>query len=256
MGNNIYQIQQDLIAIFDEIEENGGEITPATEAALTIKQDEFKDKVKDYTSVIKLIENDINLIKLEQKRLKELADRKQKVIDKLNRILLVAIEQFGDVKKTGVKFIDYGTGVVSIRNTKAVAVDTELLKDIEHQIKTMFDYTRDTNQLDVEDRLHSENLIEAITGEHLNPEGYMSTGITISEDDLNHTNLKVTVKLPTKSVLNGETYPIFKEILKHCSDYSLEADVSKSEIKKELEENGACAPNIARLVTNQSIQIK
>lgn len=253
---NIFKIQENLYSIFGLIEENGGEITPEIEACLAITQDEFESKVEDYTNVIKSLNFDINLIKNEQKRLKDLADRKQKIIDKLNKILIDAIDNFGSTKKTGVKFVDYGTGIVSIRQTKAVEVDTELLKDIEQQIKCLFEYSKATNQLDVEDRLHSENLIDAVNGEHLTPEGLMISGHNITENDLNHTNIKLTVKLPSKTIFDGESYPVIKEILKHCSDYELEAGLSKSEVKKELEENGSCIPNLARLVTNKSIQIK
>lgn len=253
---NIYNIEQDLIAIFDEIEENGGEISPELEKELCIKQSEFKEKVESYTKVIKLLDQDITSIHEEKKRLTDLAASKQKIIDRLTTIIIGAINTFGETKKTGVKYLDYGTGSVSIRNSKAVDVDDELLKEIEEQMKHLWNYIKDTNQLDVEDRLHSENLIDAISGTHLNHDGYMTDGTPVTEDDLNHTNIKLTLKLPTKELLNGESYPVIREILKHCSDYNLEANVAKSEIKKELEENGACAPNLARLVSNQSIQIK
>ena len=253
---NIYQLQQDIITIFDEIEENGGEITPELEKELAIKQDEFKDKVQNYTKVIKLIEQDLNAIKEEKKRLTDLSISKQKIIDRLTKIIISAINTFGETKPSGVKYLDYGTGSVSVRNSKAVDVDEDLLKDLQTQMVALFENMKTNNQLDVEDRLNSENLIHAISGEHHDADDHVITGFNVTEDDLNHTNIKLVVKLPTQEILNGKSYDVIKEILKHCPDYSLEANVSKSEIKKELEENGACAPNLARLVTNQSISIK
>lgn len=63
---NIYQIKQELISIFDELEENGGELTPELEEQLEISQEAFRDKIESYTNVIKLLECDIQGIKLEQ----------------------------------------------------------------------------------------------------------------------------------------------------------------------------------------------
>ena len=39
-------------------------------------------------------------------------------------------------------------------------------------------------------------------------------------------------------------------------DFDVAPAISKSELKKKLEANGACAPNIAKLKTNKSISIK
>lgn len=253
---NIYQIKQELISIFDRIEENLGEITPELEEELSIQEENFKNKVEDYTKVIKLLENDIDSIKLEQKRLKELADSKQKIIKRLTNIIIDAVEEFGETKQSGVRYIDYGTGNVSVRNNKAVDVNEDLLKNISVDIKHVLSYMKDTNQFDVEDRLNCENLIEAISGTHYYTDGTFGYGPAITEDDLNHTDVKVSFKIPISSITNGETYPIFKEILRHCENYDLEALVSKANIKKDLEENGACAPNLAKLAINKSIIIK
>ena len=50
--SNIYNIQQNLLSIFEQIEENEGELTPELELALQINQANFKNKVRDYTKVI------------------------------------------------------------------------------------------------------------------------------------------------------------------------------------------------------------
>ena len=41
---NIWQIQQELLDIFNELEENGGELTSELEDKLNITQSEFKNK--------------------------------------------------------------------------------------------------------------------------------------------------------------------------------------------------------------------
>ena len=253
---NIFEIKQELQTIFDELEENGGELTPELAEQLLIKQEEFKDKVEAYTNAIKLLEGDVALIKNEQKRLKELVDRKQKTIDKLKDIILLAVDQFGEVNRNNVKFLDYGTGQVSIRRSKAVDVDSHVLETIGTCIVSTMDNERTNNQLDVIDHLDVTNLINSIALDYQDENNNLIVGSTVTEDDLNHTQIKLTAKVPMSKLLNGESYPVLREIVKHSPTYDIEATVVKSEIKKELEENGACAPNLARLVTNKSIQIK
>jgi hypothetical protein len=66
---NIWQIQQDLLAIFDELEENGGELTEELEQKLAISQEDFRSKVESYTNVIKSIKADVAAIDEERKTL-------------------------------------------------------------------------------------------------------------------------------------------------------------------------------------------
>ena len=109
---NIYQIKQDLLSIFDELEEQ-----------LNISKEEFKDKIKSYSDVVKMLENDITDIKAEKARLSDLQKSKEKSIERLKKIMIESIEMFGDITKSGSKFIDFGTGKVSVRQTQAVEVE-------------------------------------------------------------------------------------------------------------------------------------
>lgn len=251
---NIYQIEQDLLAIFDEIEAQGGEITPEIEQQLVITQETFKEKIEDYTKVIKLLNNDIDSIKLEQKRLKDLADKKQKTIDNLKKIILNAINQFGNTKKSGVKYLDYGTGEVSIRTTTVVDVDTDLLDKLKDAIYNITEYNKTVNQLDVEDHIDINTIINVM---NTSMNGFDNPDIyEITSDDLNNTNVELTVKLPVSDLINGKSYSVIREIAKATDVFKLDVNVSKTDLKKKLEENGSCAPNIAKLVQNQTLTIK
>ena len=68
---NIWQIQQDLLDIFNELEENGGELTPELEEKLAVTQEDFKNKVKSYGEVIKSLKGEIDTIDKETARLKK-----------------------------------------------------------------------------------------------------------------------------------------------------------------------------------------
>lgn len=244
---NIYQIQQDLLAIFDELEENGGELTEELEQKLAITQEEFKDKVEDYTNVIKNLESDMNAIKVEQARLKALYDRKEKVSKKLKEIIINAINEFGDTKKSGVKYLDYGTGEVSVRKTQAVEVNEPLVKYVGDYLGRMITFNKECNQLNVIDHIEKSEIITDVA---------QNTDMVVGGDDLDHINVDLSITVPLKDLATGEGYPALREIAKYSDFYKLSTSVSKSAIKPELEENGSCMPNLAKLSTNKSLTIK
>ena len=242
---NIYQISQDLLSLFDEIEANGGEITPEQEQELAITQDALKDKVKSYVGVIQHYKDDLAAIKAEEARLKSLKDSKQKIIDRLSNVVIKAIDEFGDTTKAGAKFIEYPTGKVSIRKSESVEVDDNVVNHIVN------------NQLDVIDRIDKDILTDKIaTMPHKLGEVMIDSGYNVTDADLNHITLDVSCQINLADILDGCAYDVVKEIAKHSLNFEAKPKISKTDLKNELKENGSCAPNIARLVTNKSLTIK
>ena len=244
---NIYQIQQDLLAIFDELEENGGELTPELEEELSITQEDFKNKVESYTDAIKNLEADMAAIKVEQARLKTLYERKEKTANKLKEIIINAVNEFGDTKKSGVKYLDYGTGEVSVRKTQAVSVNDSLVKEIELRLANEAQYNKEINQLDVCDHIDILGLATDYN---------MGNKVEVTENELNHIDVNLSVTLPLKDLATGKGYPALREIVKYSDFYKLSTSVSKSAIKSDLKENGSCMPNLAKLSNNESLTIK
>lgn len=246
---NIYQIKQEFINIFDELEENGGELTDELAEKLAITQDEFKEKAKSYANAIKLFEQDIESIKIEQKRLKDFAAKKQKIIDKLTNVLIASIEEFGDTKPSGVKYVDYGTGEISIRKSTAVNVDDSVLHDIERGIEGYIQDSKINKQLDTVNNIDENQLINYITSCD-----FAHQDITV--DDINHASISLNVKIPIKDLIDGCGFNTLREAVKYTPHVTIKSEVSKSELKPQLQENGSCAPLLASLVENKSIQMK
>lgn len=244
---NIYQIQEELLAAYDELEDNSGELTPELEEKLTITQEEFKTKIKDYTNLIKSLESDIKECKEEQERLKKYRNKKEKLRDKLKEILIKAINEFGDEKKSGVRYIDYGTGEASIRKSTAVDVNEPLVEDIGKYVERVVTFNKECNQLDVYDRFDQETSIEELS---------KTTGYKITDSDLNYVDLSLQVNVPIKDLFNGTGYTILREIAKYSTQYKLSAEVSKSYVTPILQQNGSAIPNVAKLKTNESLTIK
>lgn len=244
---NIFNIQTELLSIFAEIEDNEGELTPEVEEKLAITKDNFNNKIKSYTDVIKSLDNDLKAIKEEQDRLKQLADRKKKTSDKLKEIIINAINMFGDVSKTGTKFIDYGTGKVSIRKSEVVDINEPLVEKVNEILRTTVDFNKQNNQLDVMNSIDLSTIITEIA---------QTTELGVGGDDLNHLYACLRFDIPIKDLANGNGYNALKEIAKYTDDYKLDVAPSKSELKQELKENGSCAPNLAKLKSNDNLTIK
>lgn len=254
---NIYQISQDFISLFDEIEANGGEITPEQEQELAITQDALKDKVKSYVGVIQHYKDDLAAIKAEEARLKVLKDSKQKIIDRLSNVVIKAIDEFGDTTKAGAKFIEYPTGKVSIRKSEAVEVDDNVVDHIVKALNSCINNEIYNNQLDVIDRIDHDILVDKIaTMPHEIGDVMINSGYNITDGDLNHITLDVSCQIQLADVLDGTAYDVVKEIAKHSLNFEAKPKISKTDMKTELKANGSCAPNIARLVTNKSLTIK
>lgn len=251
---SIFNIQQDLYAIFDSIEENEGEITPELEEALTIKREEFSTKIQGYVAYIKQLELDNKGIKEEIARLKDLQKSKEKTIDNLKKIMAMAINAFGDTNKSGTKFLDYGTGKVSIRKSDSIEVDEEGTKQFVNRFFRYFNWLHFTNtanqqELDVKDVIDFCN-----KNKQDDEEDIVETNYT--DDDLTNlqANLDFTVNL--KDLI---TNPNGLKLINSLSDYkvlaTIKPSVDKTEVKKEIKSNGEI-PTFAKYVIKDNVVIK
>ena len=130
MGKSIFDIDRELLDIFEELEENGGELTPEIEEKLKLNEEEITSKVKNYVEYINKLKADKAAIKAEKDRLAALDKSKDNTIKSLTNLVLYAINAFGKEDKKGKKFFDWGTGKVSIRPSVSVEVDTNKIYHI------------------------------------------------------------------------------------------------------------------------------
>ena len=242
---NIFEIEQSLLELVEEVEANGGEITPELQEKFNISESNFKEKIKSYTEVIKQIKSDITLIKEEESRLKSLKQSKEKVIDRLSKIMVDAIDNFGDTSKSGSKFIDYGTGKVSIRKSEAVEVNDEVVKEVGVKFKSILDDLKSTEQLDLLDSISRDTIIANFIGNDHEP--------VINEKDLEDITATLKIKLPLSKCMEDD-YEVIKTLC-HTAYLDVETSISKTDMKAQLKEDGCCS-SVARLVNNKSIVIK
>lgn len=251
---SIFNIQQDLYAIFDSIEENEGEITPELEEALTIKREEFSTKIQGYVAYIKQLELDNKGIKEEIARLKDLQKSKEKTIDNLKKIMAMAINDFGDTNKSGTKFLDYGTGKVSIRKSDSIEVDEEGTKQFVNRFFRYFNWlhftnTADQQELDVKDVIDFCNKTKQDDEEDIIETNY-------TDDDLANLQASLDFKVNLKDLItNPDGLKLINSLLDYKVLATIKPSVDKTEVKKEVKSNGEI-PTFAKYVIKDNVVIK
>jgi len=120
---NLFNIDADLFALYNEIENNGGEMTPELEAALEIVEAERMTKGEGYVYIMKQLRSQADLLRAEAKRLTELARQYENSADKLGDRLLQSVIAHGQIKTAFV--------TISTRKSKSVSITDESLLEAE-----------------------------------------------------------------------------------------------------------------------------
>lgn len=253
--SNIFNIQNELLAIFDELEENGGELTPELEEQLNISKEEFRDKIKSYSDVVKMLENDITNIKEEKARLSDLQKSKEKSIERLKKIMVESIEMFGDTTKSGSKFIDFGTGKVSVRQTQAVEVEEDSIDRFANRLITGLKWYADNNQLDF-GIVDTKDIIDYINTKSPTEEADCVDIDKLDIKDIDRLTASIDFDIDFKTIMSTKTgIDLIKALLEY-NVFKIKAKADKKGIKDDAKSDEHYMPTYAKLVTNKSITIK
>ncbi len=98
MDKKLYDIEQDMLAIFSELEENDGEITPELEEKLQITREELQEKLVNYAKFIRGKELEIELREKEIERLSKRNSADEKTIEFLKERMRFSMNQFNQDK--------------------------------------------------------------------------------------------------------------------------------------------------------------
>lgn len=232
---NIWQIQQDLLDIFNELEENGGELTPELEDKLNITQSEFKNKIENYLYVIKKTESDINACDAEAKRLIALKKSKQNTVDRIKSVIAKAIEQFGDENKNGNRFIDLGTAKITVRTSNKVIVNDDFAENL---VNSTFDEVR---SMVFTKELQSNDLKDLLT---------------VPENKLDGVTANISIDVPLKDLYKDNGDAFIKSIFAYGKYFKVKANINKTELKANLEDNSNAYPELAHLEQNKTLIIR
>ena len=254
MGKSIFDIDKELYALYDEIEEAGGEITPEIEEKLELNGQEMTNKVKSITNYINKLKADLLAIKSETDRLAKLKKSKENTITGLTNLVLFAINNYGTEDKKGKKWIDWGTGRAGVRKSVSVELDDKKIENLVDALKTTVVNGIYTNTLHQADSIDADAILDAavhnsqIEGEITNSE--------VEVEDMDDVIVNVTIPVSMANLLQGDGYMLLAKMGDVSKDgWSFKPSVDKKAMKVKLTDEG-CTSNIAKVVENDNLTIK
>ena len=254
MTKSIFEIDKELYALYDEIEEAGGEITPEIEEKLELNGQEMTNKVKSITNYINKLKADLLAIKSETDRLAKLKKSKENTITGLTNLVLFAINNYGTEDKKGKKWIDWGTGKVGVRKSVSVELDDKKIENLVDVLKTTVVNGIYTNTLHQFDSIDPNAILDAavhntqIEGEITNSE--------VEIEDMDDVIVNVTIPVSMANLLRGDGYMLLAKMGDVSKDgWSFKPSVDKKAMKVKLTDEG-CTSNIAKVVENDNLTIK
>lgn len=254
MGKSIFDIDRELYALYEEIEEAGGEITPEMEKKLELNGQEMTNKIKSITNYINKLKADLLAIKSETDRLAKLKKSKDNTITGLTNLVLFAIRNYGTEDKKGKKWIDWGTGKVGVRKSTTVELDDKKIENLVDVLKTTVVNGIYTNTLNQADSIDANAILDAalhnaqIEGEITNAE--------VEVEDMDDVIVNITIPVSMSNLLQGDGYSLLAKMGDVSKDgWSFKSSVDKKAMKVKLIDEG-CTSNIAKVVENDNLTIK
>ena len=254
MAKSIFDIDRELYALYDEIEEAGGEITPEIEEKLELNGQEMTNKVKSITNYINKLKADLLAIKSETDRLAKLKKSKENIITGLTNLVLFAINKYGKEDKKGKKWFDWGTGRVGIRKSTSVELDDKKIEYLVDALKTTVVNGIYTNTLHQSSSIDSQSLLDAAI-HNAQIEGDI-TNSEVEVEDMDDIIVNVTIPVTMAKLLQGDGYMLLANMGDVAKDgWSFKPSVDKKAMKVKLTDEG-CTSNIAKVVENDNLTIK
>lgn len=252
--SSLYQIQEDILRIFNDVEAAEGEITNELYDALMIKQEELKTKLDAYVKAIKSWEVDEKALKDEKKRFNDRQNVFKNRIERLKAAALEAVLNFGEQGKSNM-FIELPTCRLFSRASQSIEVD-------EHRVRIfMEELERYVRELVTADILYSGKDVD-LQGilDVINANVKATHGDSIKPFTLNDL---ITIKINISQT--ASVYDLFKSGLalnlygKEPLYTKMEEVTAKEDWKTIIDSSkmtGTEPPTMAKVVVNQSLQIK
>lgn len=260
---NLYQIEQDLLELFNTLEEQGGEFTEEQLQQLQCTQEDFKNKLEGYYKYIKNIQSDIAQCKDEEKRIKLLRQTRENTVERLKSVMLQAVTTFGNQQKNGVMAIEYPTFKLSTRKSVTTEVNEQRVEDF---IRLIRDYITEMGvmcQLDDPANISIEGMLGAINAIYkaefekhsgsdfdLDKVGFVPFTI----EDFNLVEIEVSAHLRMKDLFGDKEYQPLIVAISNIYSMKMVFDTPKDIIKSAIEYCGNIT--LAHQSGNLSLQMK
>lgn len=252
---SLYNISSEILRIFENVENNEGEITDEEYNSLIIKQEELKTKLDCYVKAVKEFNASAAFCKTEKKSIDDRKKIYENRVLRLKKAMLDAVNNFGELGKNN-KFIELESCRLYTKASTAVNVD----EDRVNLFMTHFEkFLREVVNGDV-----------LYTGEDVDLQGIL---------DVINTNIKAeqeygfvpftlndltTFKIGIKSTATiYELFRSHKDAILEYAHNPFTSEISNETAKEDwktiitvADEQGTAKPTMAELVRNESLIIK
>lgn len=252
---SLYNISSEILRIFENVENNEGEITDEEYNSLVIKQEELKTKLDCYVKAVKEFNASAAFCKTEKKSIDDRKKIYENRVLRLKKAMLDAVNNFGELGKNN-KFIELESCRLYTKASTAVNVD----EDRVNLFMTHFEkFLREIVNGDV-----------LYTGEDVDLQGIL---------DVINTNIKAeqecgfvpftlndltTFKIGIKSTATiYELFRSHKDAILEYAHNPFTSEISNETAKEDwktiitvADEQGTAKPTMAELVRNESLIIK
>lgn len=237
---SLYNISEDLLSIFNEIEGGEGEITGDQYNDLLIKQDELNEKLDNYVKAIKEFQANADFCRKEKQSINDRQNVYKNRVERLKSAVLKAVETFGKEGKTN-RYIELPSCRLSTKSTKSVEMDSDRIESLITILRGYLDG------------------VEGYTEESV-PLEYINTHISDDEEPFTEQDLNtITLNFGLKCTVN-ELFQHIKllpsEQRKNSEIFEITDATAKNDVKESIETYGESNVTIGVITTNNSLLIK
>ena len=252
--SSLYNISNDILSIFNEIELTDGEVTDEQYNALIIKQEELKTKLDAYVKAIKSWEADEKALKEEKKRFNDRQNVFKNRIERLKAAALQAVLNFGEQGKSNM-FVELPTCRLFSRASKSVEIDESRISIFMEEFERYVRELVDADVLYTGKDVDLQGILDAINANCRATHG----------EDFEEFTLNDLIALKINVSQTASVYDLFKsghalQLYGNEPIYThMEVATSKDDWKTIIDSSkiaGTSAPTMAKVVINQSLQIK
>lgn len=257
--DSLFTISNDLRNVIEEIEIQGGEITPEQEEDLIINEANLKEKLEHYRKAILILEYQEQLAINEIKRLHYAKKTKDNIINKLKTNVLNAVLEFGECGKSGNKVIECETSKFFTANTKSVVLDERKISIL---IEMFIEWANTLNNVDMldnsfgsDDNFDPNSIIDIINRKAHEKE-LIEDDFNFTVDDLYLTRVNISYDISIFQLLKADARGLLRETINNEHRVHIVSALDKVEIKKCIEGNITPNVTVANIKVEPSLRIR
>lgn len=252
---SLYNISSEILRIFENVENNEGEITDEEYNSLIIKQEELKTKLDCYVKAVKEFNASAAFCKTEKKSIDDRKKIYENRVLRLKKAMLDAVNNFGELGKNN-KFIELESCRLYTKASTAVNVDEDRVNLFMTHFEKFLREIVNGDVLYTGEDVDLQGILDVINTNIKAEQGYGFIPFTLN--DL--TTFKIGIK-STATIY--ELFRSHKDAILEYAHNPFTSEISNETAKEDwktiitvADEQGTAKPTMAELVKNESLIIK